>query len=147
MIWSRKARKGKKVRPGGQSLIEFALVLPVLLTLMVFLIEFGVLFYTQLVVTHAAWEGARAGATIVEPARGDEEITAAVINSAWGLVPEKLVVDIDPTQDEYPRNQPWPKPRGEELSVVVGYELQLTLPDITLPITGKAVTRMEYQNP
>jgi Flp pilus assembly protein TadG len=45
-------------KPRGQSLIEFALLLPLLLVLIVSAIEFGRLFYTKIVITNAAREGA-----------------------------------------------------------------------------------------
>lgn len=45
-------------RPRGQSLIEFALVLPMLLVLIISAIEIGRLFFTKIVVTNAAREGA-----------------------------------------------------------------------------------------
>ena len=45
-------------RPSGQALIEFALVLPLLLVLIIGAIEIGRLFFTKIVVTNAAREGA-----------------------------------------------------------------------------------------
>ncbi|MBW2187820.1 MAG: pilus assembly protein [Deltaproteobacteria bacterium] len=45
----------------GAALVEFALVLPLLLLLLVGLIEFGLLFYNKQVLTNASREGARAG--------------------------------------------------------------------------------------
>jgi len=45
-------------RSRGQSLIEFALVLPMLLVLIISAIEIGRLFFTKIVVTNAAREGA-----------------------------------------------------------------------------------------
>ncbi len=131
----------------AQTLVEFALVLPILLLLMVALIDFGVIMHAQIVVTNAAWEGARAGATIVNPNEGDEEIIGAVHQASYGLNLESLEIDIDPEQDEVPRNQPFPAPRGETLSVIVSYQLQLVFPNISFPVSGKAVTMMEYQNP
>ena len=47
-------------REEGASAVEFALVLPVLITLILGIIEFGVFFNQQISVTHAAREGARA---------------------------------------------------------------------------------------
>ena len=44
--------------PRGQSLVEMALVLPILLVLVIGAIEFGRLFYTKIVITNAAREGA-----------------------------------------------------------------------------------------
>ena len=43
----------------GQSLVEFALVLPILLLIVVGILEFGIAFRTFQVVTNAAREGAR----------------------------------------------------------------------------------------
>lgn len=137
----------RKHQSPGQSLVEFAFVLPVLLLLMVALIELGILFYTQMAVCNAAWEGARAGATIVNPAVGDQEIIGAVQAAAYGLDPHLLVVDIEPDQHQPPRNQPFPAPRGSPLTVMVTYRVRLTFPDVIVPVTGRAVTRMEYHNP
>jgi len=131
----------------GQALVEFALVLPILLLLMVVLVDFGIIMHAQIIVTNAAWEGARAGAMIVNPYQGDEEIIGAIYDAAFGLNPDNLSIDIEPEQDEPPRNQPFPAPRGETLTVIVSYYLQLSFPNILLPVSGKAVTMMEYQNP
>lgn len=46
----------------GSSVIEFALVLPILLLILFGIINFGVLLYNQSVITNAAREGARWGA-------------------------------------------------------------------------------------
>lgn len=51
-------RRGDK---SGQSLVEFALVLPLLVLLLYGLAEFGFLLYGHVQVTNAAREGARAG--------------------------------------------------------------------------------------
>ena len=133
--------------PSGQSLVEFALVLPVMLFLMVVLIELGLIFYAQVVITNAAWEGARAGATAVHPSQSDQEIIQAVRDAAYGLNLDHLEIMIDPPQDEYPRSGSFPLPRGEKLSVVVRYKLKLSVPAKKISLSGKAVTTMEYQNP
>ena len=133
--------------PGGQALVEFAFVLPILLLFMVAIIDFGIMFYSQMAVSNAAWEGARAGATIIDPSQGDQEITGAIHQAAYGLDISRLTIDIDPAQDEPPRNQSFPAPRGESLTITVIYNIELTFPQVTVPISGQAVTRMEYQNP
>ena len=46
----------------GQSLVEFAMVLPLFLVLLFALVDFGRAFYSWMVITNAAREGARAGA-------------------------------------------------------------------------------------
>ena len=134
-------------KSSGQALVEFAFVLPILLLLMVAIIDFGILFYSQMAVSNAAWEGARAGATIIDPTQGDQEIIGAVQNAAYGLDITRLIIDIDPTQDEPPRNLSFPAPRGDALTVTIQYQVDLTFPRLSLPVTGRAVTRMEYQNP
>lgn len=130
----------------NQALVEFALTLPVILFLMVILIELGIIFYVQTVVTNAAWEGAQAGATAVLPEQSDREILQAVRNGAYGLNPDLLRVVIEPPQDEFPRNAPYPLPRGEKLTVFVSYRVKLTVPARSVWLTGKAVTTLEYQN-
>ena len=51
----------------GQSVLEFALVLPLLLLLTFGVIEFGFFVYNQQIITNAAREGARAGIVATQP--------------------------------------------------------------------------------
>jgi hypothetical protein len=142
--------RGRRIGPAsaGQAVVELAITLPVLLLLILGLINLGLLINTQITLTQAAWEGARAGATLTNPANGDAEITGAVRGALIGLDPSRLQIEIDPTQDEAPRNQPWPLPRGFPLAVRLEYHLTLALPlAIQVPVRAEAVSRMEYQNP
>ena len=52
-------RRHRLAERRGQSLVEFALVLPILLLIVVGILEFGIAFRTFQVVTNAAREGAR----------------------------------------------------------------------------------------
>ncbi len=132
----------------GQALVEFAVVLPILLLLMIGLVNLGILVNAQIVLTQAAWEGARAGATISDPSAGDDEITGAVRRAASPLDAGAVLIDIDPRQSEYPRNEPGPMPRGYPLTVRLEYPLTLNLPfTVTIPVRAEAVSRMEYSNP
>lgn len=54
----------------GQSLVEFALVLPLLIILIVGIAEFGFIFYAYVQVSNAAREGARAGSRYIYDASG-----------------------------------------------------------------------------
>jgi len=58
MPGKRKKNQQQNKKLHGQSLIEFALILPILLVLIVGALEFGRLFFTKIVVTNAAREGA-----------------------------------------------------------------------------------------
>jgi hypothetical protein len=132
----------------AQSVVEFAITLPVLLVLVLGLINLGLLVNAQVILTQAAWEGARAGATVADPARGDAEIVAAVKGAVTGLNPDSVRIEIDPRQDEPPRNQPWPMPRGNPLTVRLEYDLNLSLPlTLQVAVRASAVSRIEYQNP
>jgi hypothetical protein len=132
----------------GQALVEFAVVLPILLLLMIGLVNLGILVNAQIVLTQAAWEGARAGATIADPSSGDDEITGAVRRAASPLDADAVLIAIEPTQSEYPRNEPGPLPRGYPLTVRLEYPLTLNLPfTLTIPVRAQAVSRMEYSNP
>jgi hypothetical protein len=132
----------------GQAIVEFAVVLPILLLLSIGLINLGLLTYAQLELGHAAWEGARAGATILEPNSGDEEITGAVLSALTIVDPAGLDVEIDPAASEWPRTEPWPLPRGHPLAVRLRYSFPLMLPFAPeVHLQAQAVSRMEYQNP
>jgi len=58
MLEETKYQQRNSRKPRGQSLIEMALLLPFLLVLVICAIEFGRLFYTKIVITNAAREGA-----------------------------------------------------------------------------------------
>jgi PKD repeat protein len=53
--------RGRKSRSKGQALVEFALVVPVMLLLLVIAIDFGRMFFSYIEITNAAREGAAVG--------------------------------------------------------------------------------------
>ena len=58
MLCKTKFNQQKRRCLQGQSLLEMALMLPILLVLIISALEFGRLFYTKIVITNAAREGA-----------------------------------------------------------------------------------------
>ena len=73
----------KKIRSiikeeSGQSIVEFALVLPVLMLIVVGIVEFGWLFNGKITLTSAAREGARVAAIV----KNQETATLAVNQTA-----------------------------------------------------------------
>ncbi|MFC1788952.1 TadE/TadG family type IV pilus assembly protein [Thermodesulfobacteriota bacterium] len=50
----------------GVAAVEFAIILPVLLLVLFGIIEFGIMFYDQAMMTNAAREGARAGIVYID---------------------------------------------------------------------------------
>jgi len=67
---------------GGQALIEFALVLPLLLALLLVLVDFGLAVDHRLVLQHAVSEGVRE-AMVTDQA---SEIIATTVNQSQGLL-------------------------------------------------------------
>ena len=87
-------RRGRPVREEGQSLAEFALVLPIFLVLLLGIVEFGGAWRAYQVVTNVAREGARRTVlrTSTEPAVR-AEIEGILARS--GLDPTKATIVID----------------------------------------------------
>jgi hypothetical protein len=128
--------------------VELAVVLPVVLLLILGMVNVGFLLHVYSSLTHAAWEGARAGATLDNPSEGDNEIRGAVLDALRGLDTSRLRLEISPSQDEPPRDQPGPEPRGRPLSVSVSLPSTVQLPfPVEVWLRASAVSRMEYQNP
>ncbi len=70
----------RKLNERGAVAAEFALLLPVLLTILFGIIEFGMIMYSREVVTNASREGARAGIVQGPPKRTEGEIVAIANN-------------------------------------------------------------------
>lgn len=139
----------------GTSVVEFALILPLLLVLAFGIIEASLLFYNKAMITNASREGARAG-IIFAPTRPSDTDISNIVNAYLGThllnfdssqVPITTIVhtDSDGEGDIDP---------GENLTVTVAYTYQfLALPNIlslvrghftnTIPIV--AVTTMRYE--
>ena len=75
----------KKRTQAGQSMIEMALLLPLMLVLIVMALEFGRLFFTRIVITNAAREAAYY--LSLNPSDSSNAILAAQIEAANSGVP------------------------------------------------------------
>lgn len=97
----------------GAALVEFAIVLPLLLLLLVGMIEFGLLFYNKQVLTNASREGARVGiaragniSAIVDTYCRDRlinfgglnDVTTSIVGEG-GAYNEDLVVTVEYSYD------------------------------------------------
>ena len=65
-------------REDGSALVEFALILPILVLLLVGMMEFGLILYNQHVITNASREGARFGIVAATDRKDATEITDVV---------------------------------------------------------------------
>ncbi len=102
----------------GQSLVETALILPVLLLLLTGIIDFGLLFNSYLVVSNASREGARQAAV----GKTDTQIRSAAANAAASLDSDRLEILITP--GEAARNT------GNSVTVTVSYGYSMITPVI-----------------
>lgn len=99
----------------GQSLVETALVLPLLLLIVFGTIEFGRVFNAYLVVSNASREGARAAAV----GKSNSEITTMATDKAASI--GTVSVTISPSGS---------RPYGSEVTVTVNHTLNLIVPII-----------------
>lgn len=96
-ILSLRSRRGT-LGNRGQSLVEFAIALPVLLAVVIGIFEFGMAWNQRQVITNAAREGARVG---VLPNKPESEVDVAVANylSNANLDPDLATVTYDNAGD------------------------------------------------
>ena len=136
-------------RQKGQALIEFALVLPVLLVILLGIVEFGLILYNQHVITNASREGARYGIVVHAPRRTVGEIEV-VVDAYCG---ENLVTfgagspitNVEPESGSTSGSL-----FGEDLTVEVAFHYDfLVLPNFLLDLFGgmdlQAHTTMKYE--
>ena len=98
----------------GQALAEFAMILPVFFLLLFCLVDFGRAFYSWLVLTNAAREGARVGAI-----QGDAtEISTRVSETTSTLAATALTVDLTNVQGS----------RGSAVTVSLSYDFSYVTP-------------------
>ncbi len=81
----------RKKRENGQSAVEFALVLPILLLILCGIIDFGWLFYNQLALDNTCREGARFAVVNT----GEDNSNALIVNKIRKTIPGSLKDDLD----------------------------------------------------
>jgi Flp pilus assembly protein TadG len=76
----------------GQALVEFAIVLPVFLLILLGILDFGTLLYSRMTVINAARDGARVGITYADtPTVIPAQVTSQVTGSGGGLITSGMV--------------------------------------------------------
>jgi Flp pilus assembly protein TadG len=126
---------------GGQALVEFALVLPLLLLFMfaiVFVAQIGV---ARLALEHGAAEGARIGSLTND----DGQIRSAIGAAVMPLERSSVRIHIDPPQSVMPRSG---DPRGTLLRVELSYAVPVPLGFVGLPevaVAGRAARVIEWK--
>ncbi len=83
----------------GQALVEFAIVAPLLLTLVLGIVQFGLVFSNSLALTDAVRAGARA-AVVAGPSDASAAADTAVQDSAGGLDGGSIAVSVASTDTD-----------------------------------------------
>jgi Flp pilus assembly protein TadG len=76
------SRNRRPQRSRGQSLVEFALVVPLFLGLLFAILDFGFLLYSRITLGNATREGAHAAVTQVDNPQGIPTIVASAIQAS-----------------------------------------------------------------
>ena len=111
----------------GQTLVEYALMLPLMILIILFLADAGRVVYYSSVIHNAAREGARWGIIDPEDAAGIETAARA---KAIGLDPTNLTILSDETKTE----TEW------YITVWVTYDFDLVTPLISVFFGGNPLT-------
>ena len=121
----------------GQSLVETAIVLPLVLLLLMAIIDFGFLFNNYIVISNASREAARKGSL----GGTDAEIIQLVQNYTSTLDSSRVSIDIYPAQSQ--------RFHGSEIKVTVRYNNPMitpvigSLPGNEIPLQGQVIMRVE----
>lgn len=109
----------------GQTMTEFALVLPILVLLLFAVAQFGVAFHNYITITDAARAGARKGAVALQGGQksGVTAATTGAKQSAQNLDQSKLGVTVSASPGWTP---------GSDIKVTVTYPYSLKLIGVTV---------------
>jgi Flp pilus assembly protein TadG len=119
----------RRTRPeGGQTMVEFALALPILALFLIAIVELGLVLNAYVEVTHAARVGARKASVSRQDGSGATTAITAAKNSTSNLDKNELDVEVTP--------QPWTK--GSPVEVRVTYP-------VSIDILGFVVTSGELE--
>lgn len=119
----------------GQALVEFTMILPIFLMLLFGLVDFGRGFYTWLLVTNAAREGARIAAVQSTGPVVDARIYDSFCDnypSNCGLDPDRLTISKTNIQGL----------RGEAVEIDLAYDFEFATPigEIMQFVSGGTIT-------
>lgn len=100
----------------GQSLVEMAIILPILLTLLMGMVEFGRIFSSYLVMENLSRSAVRFGVV----GHSDTEIRNQIAAENPLLRTDRLVIDISPSDSM--------RDRGDPLTVSMDYTIDIITP-------------------
>jgi len=115
----------------GQSAVEFALVLPLMVVLLLGIVEFGITFSHYVTLTDAARVGARNAITVRLGGSTADAAEQAVRDAADGLDQSQLQVNVDdPAWNE----------SGSQITVTASYPYSIDIPLLGLNVVSGTLT-------
>lgn len=121
-------RRNEATYEGGAALVEFALILPLLLLLVMGTVEFGRAYNAQITLTHATREGVR----VLAITQDSGQAIAATKNAATSLNPDLVSVTTTACNP------------GDPTSVTATYPLTYSIPfwgEAAATLTAQGVMR------
>ena len=119
----------------GQSIVEFAFILPFLVFLLLAIIQFGLAFHNYLAITDAARVGARAAA-VHRTSNPCSAATTAIQNTVsatqWGVISSRITCTAGSNV-------------GDQVKITISYPYSIGLPGVSASgnLTANATERME----
>jgi Flp pilus assembly protein TadG len=120
----------------GQTMTEFALVLPVLALILFAVIQFGIVFNNYITLTDATRAGARKAAVSRQDPNRNSAVVSAVRSSASDLASSKLSVS--------PPSSTWQS--GDDVTVTASYPYSISLLGVVVKsgsLTSTTTERVE----
>lgn len=105
-------------RSRGQAMVEFTLILPCLMLLILGIYQFGQTYADYIQVTNAARDGGRKALVSRGDANGVSDTITAAKNATWWLNTSTMNVTVSPAQ-------PWAQ--GQNVTVTVTYPYNISL--------------------
>jgi Flp pilus assembly protein TadG len=121
----------------GQAMVEFVLILPVFLLLLLGMVDLSRVISANFVLENAARSAARVGVV----SNSDTDIITAIENGTESLNESTITYTITPTEGS--------RGSGDELTVEINYTVDILTPIVSnvigdsIPINGKTIMRVE----
>lgn len=118
----------------GQSLVEFALIVPLVLLLLFGMFDIGRILFSSVALEHAAREGAR----VASVGKSNSDVMSSITNATTSLERNKLNVSISTEE----RNS------GENVEIELKYPVEILNPlwrsfNQSYVVSSKSVMRVE----
>ena len=134
MRWTRTS--GLRTRARGQALVEFVIVAPIMLILLLGILQFGIVLHDYISVTNAADAAARKASVTATQGDAQSLVIATARSAAPDLKAANLGVSVSP-------GSPWSS--GQDVTVTVSYPYTISILGILVKsgnLQGTTVTRI-----